>query len=253
MNTRPTYENKIKLLARSLRENGKTHREIAAQLKISLGSASLWTKGIFITEQQKEAIKMRRNQKIYTSKMRELCRKNAYKNFKNIWRKNKYSKEALIKKIVDFYEKEGRIPLKREFDMYRIYKNSFGSWNNAIKIAGFQPNKVIFSKKFISNDGHKCDSFSEKIIDDYLSKNNIEHDRQAKYPGTKMTADFNIKGLFVEFFGLAGLTSHYDRLITEKRVLCKKEKINLLEIYPSALFASDFEQFFIRIIKKSTK
>jgi hypothetical protein len=52
--------------------------------------------------------------------------------------------------------------------MYREYQQRFGSWNNAIRLAGFEPNSVIFSKKFLAKDGHVCDSYAEKIIDDWL-------------------------------------------------------------------------------------
>ncbi|GAI04393.1 unnamed protein product, partial [marine sediment metagenome] len=93
-------------------------------------------------------------------------------NLSRYWKKP-YSKKHLITKIRKFYFKNGRIPLKREFNMYREYQQRFGSWNNAIKLAGFKPNQVIFSKKFIAKDGHICDSYAEQIIDDWLFKYKI--------------------------------------------------------------------------------
>ena len=82
------------------------------------------------------------------------------------------SKEELYKQIKEFYKKNKRIPLKREFPHYDAIRARFGTWNKAIEAAGFEPNPVMFSKKFIAKDGHICDSFSEKIIDDWLYSNN---------------------------------------------------------------------------------
>ena len=75
--------------------------------------------------------------------------------------------QELILRIKRFNKKHGRIPLKREFNStYILYLKRFGGWNNAVRIAGFNPNPVFFAKKFIALDGHVCDSFAEKIIDD---------------------------------------------------------------------------------------
>ena len=73
--------------------------------------------------------------------------------------KKKYARDDLLRKITDFYAKNGRIPLKREFNMHREYKSRFGSWNSAIRAAGFEPNPELFAHKFKVNDGHPCDSF----------------------------------------------------------------------------------------------
>ncbi len=35
----------------------------------------------------------------------------------------------------------------------------------------------MFAHYQIAEDGHKCDSMAEKIIDDYLLQNNIKHER----------------------------------------------------------------------------
>lgn len=120
--------------------------------------------------------------------------------------------------------------------MYRTARELFGSWNKAIEAAGFKPNPVLFAKKFIAKDGHKCDSFAEKIIDDWLYFKNIKHSRNAPYPNSSYTADFLINGKFVEFFGLNGELSEYDKNIKIKQRLAKKYKINLIKIYPKDLF-----------------
>jgi predicted nucleic acid-binding Zn ribbon protein len=162
------------------------------------------------------------------------CRSEAVKFKSKIIR---VSKIQIINEIKKFYEKTGRIPLKREFHHYNAARNRFGSWNKAIEAAGFNPNPVIFTKKFIAKDGHICDSFAEKIIDDWLFERKIKHERNVSYPGNKkLTADFVIKNNWIEFFGLSGEIKDYDKFIKKKRALSKKYKLRLIEIYPKDLF-----------------
>ena len=56
MNNGRRYAKKIVNKSRALRKQGKTHREIAKELKIAVGTACLWTKGIVLTNDQKKAI-----------------------------------------------------------------------------------------------------------------------------------------------------------------------------------------------------
>ena len=235
MNNGRRYPQKIKLEARILRKKGWTHREIVKELGISLGSASLWTKGIILTPKQKKAIEERRNKHIWTKEERAKRGQLVRVNLSHYWKKP-YSKKELLDKIRKFYFKNGRIPLKREFNMYREYQQRFGSWNNAIRLADFEPNSVIFSKKFPAKDSHLCDSYAEKIIDDWLFKYRIKHERNIPYGNTKMTADFSMGNIRIEYFGLAGENELYDRIIKKKRKLCQKARLKLIEIYPSDLF-----------------
>lgn len=124
--------------------------------------------------------------------------------------------------------------------MYGLYKkarNFYGNWNKAIEAAGFEPNPVMFAKKYISRDGHKCDSLAEKIIDEWLYSKGIPHDRSVPYPELqKMTCDFVVKNFFIEFFGLEGQHKKYTELVNKKRILSKKHKIKLIELKPADLF-----------------
>lgn len=145
--------------------------------------------------------------------------------------------KEVCNKIKEFYEKYGRIPLKREFSHYNAARDRFGSWNKAISSAGFTPNPVKFSNKCIAKDGHICDSVAEKIIDDWLSGKSIKHERNIKYPNNpKLTADFVTKRFWIEFFGLSGELREYDTLIKKKRQITKKYKLPLVAIYPKDLF-----------------
>jgi len=147
------------------------------------------------------------------------------------------AKAKTVKKIQDFVAKNGRIPVKRElWGIYKLARREFGTWNNAIESAGFEPNPVLFAKKHKANDGHICDSLAEKIIDDWLSENNVEHQIHVPYPNSKMSSDFLINGIRVEFFGLQGEVGKYDRFLKRKRALCQRKAIKMIAIYPNNLF-----------------
>jgi len=163
-----------------------------------------------------------------------------------------YSKEKLIKKIKEFARKAGRPPTKNEFinnpayPDYRTYRDYFGTWNKAIKAAGYEPNERWFtqrnSRKLYAKDGHLCKSISEIIIDDWLFENNISHEREKLYPEGKYRCDFIIGNFFIEFFGLAtalDIDPYYAETIAKKREMCKKYKIPLIEIYENDLYNLD--------------
>ena len=227
------YSAEIKDAAIQLRKSGRTHREIASELKIALGSAHLWTTGIVLSDVQKIAIFKRRHHHKFTPEEKALV----LGRIRKAALEARESDDDLINKIRSFYNQNGRIPLKRELNSLKIFRERFGSWNNAISLAGFNPNPVLFAKKFIAKDGHKCDSFTEKIIDDWLHKRGISHDRSIRYGATKMTVDFFIKpNIAIEFFGLAGVQKKYDSIILRKRALCEKLNWRLIEIYPRDVF-----------------
>ena len=74
-----------------------------------------------------------------------------------------------------------------------------------------------------------------KMADDVDNK--ISHERSFRYGNTKMTGDFFIKpNIVIEFFGLAGVQETYDTIISKKRALVKKLKLQLIEIYPNDIY-----------------
>lgn len=151
----------------------------------------------------------------------------------------KYSNEFLIRKIQRFYKKYKRIPLKREFNSnWQAYYRSFGSWNKAIQETGFTPNLERFTHKYVAKDGHVCDSLSEKIIDNWLSLNNLLHEHGVYYPGQKkFKTDFLVKSKYwIEFPGLLGQLKHYDKLYLKKMKLVKKLGIKIVEVLPTDIF-----------------
>ncbi|MBI2325951.1 hypothetical protein HYU91_01035 [Candidatus Collierbacteria bacterium] len=147
----------------------------------------------------------------------------------------------VIKKIGDFVKKHGRIPIKHELPaLYSRARCAFGTWNGAIDAAGFEPNPVRFSKHFIANDGHHCDSLSEKIIDDWLFARKIYHEVKVKYPWNNgMSADFKVGKYWIELFGLTGQLKSYDRLMKIKLEKIDEYKLSLISIYLGDLFPSN--------------
>ncbi|MEX2054773.1 MAG: hypothetical protein WD972_01200, partial [Candidatus Andersenbacteria bacterium] len=182
----------IKQLARRLRAQGFTFAKIVQELGISRGTAHLWTHDIVLTSEQKEVIETARKNHPNRKRTFTIRERRAYGKRMSLIN-TKYTKQNLLKRIRDFYKEQGRIPLKREFNNFRLFSQHFGSWNKAIMAAGFEPNPEFFAKKEVARDGHVCDSFAEKIIDDWLSGHHITHQRNVRYPGTKMTADFFVE------------------------------------------------------------
>ncbi len=227
------YAKNVKNLAIALRQSGETHREIAKKLSVSVDTAWRWTLGIPLSLRRKQELRALKSKNL-NPETREKFKWSAMQNL--VPRLGKYSKESLLDEIITFHKVHGRIPLKREFNMYGEYQRRFGSWNAAIRAAGFKTNPVRFSYKFTAADGHRCDSFAEKIIDDFLAARGIPHERQVPYPRhAKLRADFRVGDIFVEYYGLAGELAEYDETILKKRKICTENKIKLLEIYPKDL------------------
>lgn len=181
--------------------------------------------------------------KIYTPiKFCSFCKK-AFKSkekYCSIACKNKnqiIGAKVILQEITLFYQKNGRIPFKREYHHYTAARRRFKSWNNAIQSAGLEPNPVMFAKKHIAKDGHTCDSLAEKIIDDWLFARKVLHERSIPYPQEKkFSADFLVGDYFIEFFGLHGQHKRYDYLRRIKLDLATKSNIQLIEVYPHHLF-----------------
>lgn len=157
---------------------------------------------------------------------------------------SKYTKKQMTSSIKNFYKVHGRVPAKREvLGIVSCATSKFGSWNKAVTAAGLRPHRshddrMYKRSKTTALDGHKCDSMSEATIDNWLAKNKIAHDRNASYPNTKHKSDWIVGNgkVFVEYFGLAKDSPRYDRAIKEKKQICLKHKIKLIEIYPTDLY-----------------
>lgn len=147
-------------------------------------------------------------------------------------------KKKVVKKINAFIKMHGRIPVKREMSgTYNSARKSFGTWNKAIRAAGYKPNPVLFAYKHTAKDGHKCDSFAEMIIDNWLYEYGIPHKINVSYPvNENLTVDFKIADYWVEFFGLVGDLKKYDLSMVRKLEIAKQENLKLIKIYPKDMF-----------------
>lgn len=146
-------------------------------------------------------------------------------------------KEEIISWIKEYFMRNNRIPTKSECPQYNATRRNFGTWNKAIIACGFDPNPILFAKKHVAMDGHKCDSLAERIIDDWLFRRKINHERSVPYPSfEKYTADFVVGNKWVEYFGLSGSLKRYDYLKNRKIRIAKKLKLDLIKLYPKDLF-----------------
>jgi hypothetical protein len=168
---------------------------------------------------------------------------------------NETYRQEVIETIKTFVLVHNRIPTKKEVSStYKKAAKGFGSWNKAIKAAGFKPNPVMFAYKHYANDGHLCDSFAEMIIDNWLTSNQIEHKIHIPYPENhKLKADFIVGDIWIEYFGLHGEVRKYDKLVKQKLKLIKKHRINLIQIYPKDLFPKNkLDEVLAPLVKNRT-
>ncbi len=123
-------------------------------------------------------------------------------------------------------------------------KKKYGSWFAALANTGALPNGVLPTARGIrclAKDGHECHSLDEQRIDNWLSAHNLAHEREPSYPqhpilnpSGKRRADWNVGGVFVEYFGLVG-DKDYEKKMDEKILLAQEFDIPLIAIYPSDL------------------
>lgn len=134
--------------------------------------------------------------------------------------------------------KKANIPLTRDIvaqkmSIRKIYR-IFGNFNNFIILSGNTVN--LGNRNFIkANDGHVCDSYEEKIVDDMLSEMNIAHEVHQRYPDSKLISDFKIENIYVECTGYSRNKTNkkhdkYVKTIEDKIRLCKKLKCKIIII-----------------------
>lgn len=173
------------------------------------------------------------------------CSKNCYTQAQL-----KFSRDQIIGLISKKAAELSRVPAKRELiDCAKSAVSIFGSWNGAVRAAGFEPyrshdDRMYKRSRTKALDGHKCDSISEAIIDNWFYKNGIPHLRDAAYPTGKFKSDWSLENgkIFVEYFGLAEDSKRYDLTVRTKRAMCRSRGIKLVpifagDLYPKSVFA----------------
>jgi len=155
---------------------------------------------------------------------------------------------------LNYYNTEEQIiilKLLKEKPTLKRIKECYGSWIDALMDSGVVKGylKTGYGFKCRANDGHICDSLDEKIIDDLLYSNKIPHQLHPKYPKTNYKADFDVGGIYIEYFGLIGIPE-YDMKIDKKMKIAENNKIKLFCIYPEDLLnLKELENRFIELFK----
>jgi hypothetical protein len=119
------------------------------------------------------------------------------------------------------------------------YIREFGSLFGALVAAGVFPKgskRMALGTMILASDGHLCLSMAEKRIDDFLSAEGIEHNKEVNYPESGYRADWELFGsatrTFVEYFGLMSRTTYADKAKL-KADIASAHQIELIAVYPS--------------------
>jgi hypothetical protein len=125
------------------------------------------------------------------------------------------------------------------------YKSQFGSWLKALIAAEVLTDDCYptgIGTRCVARDGHECLSLEERQIDDWLYEAGIPHAIEPPYPWHRelnphglRRADWEVNGVFIEYWGLVG-DREYDRRMRAKRRLAEGSDIALIEIYPDDLY-----------------
>lgn len=95
-----------------------------------------------------------------------------------------------------------------------------------------RPDGFKNKERIICKDGDKVRSNYERVFDDLLYENDIEHVYDPRLPFNKrLMADFKVKDVYVEIWGMMSIPS-YEEKRNRKIQLYKKHKCKLLEIFP---------------------
>jgi len=152
-----------------------------------------------------------------------------------------YLKEEVICIVKDLITQLGETPSsKLDRRLCFSSKKYWGGWNKMMASLGYKPNTQWVSKKNLKcKDGHKADSISEMIVDDWFFEKGIKHERRKPYPESKCDCDFYLPdfNVWIEYFGLKGEHKEYDRNISKKLEIANKHNIILIsltskDIYP---------------------
>ena len=134
------------------------------------------------------------------------------------------------------------IPLMQRCYYPFRYAKVFGDYLTALFESGHLGDKPILKTnigyRVKANDGHICYSLAEKVIDDWLYRNGIIHDKEPLYPkemrilaGANFKADWKIGNVYIEYFGLQN-KPEYAKKSDAKLRACSELGINLIPLYP---------------------
>lgn len=94
----------------------------------------------------------------------------------------------------------------------------------------------------LAEDGHVCNSLAEKVIDDWMYRKGIPHEKEPVYPGSvraivggRVRADWRVGDTYVEYFGLQS-SPDYARKTAAKLDACAQTGVRVLALYPGDEF-----------------
>lgn len=153
-----------------------------------------------------------------------------------------YTKEEILILIKLKFNELKRTPQQREIDkrLLQCIRTEFKKYSLALIEAGITPNNFKYQKTITkTKDGHLVDSISESYIDNFLFKNNIEHELHKIYPieNRQLKCDFYLPkyGVWIEYFGLKG-KKEYDKASEEKIILIKNFTDKFIFLEPTDLY-----------------
>ncbi len=143
------------------------------------------------------------------------------------WRREIFLRELPLESLREVIAIAADIPTNPKI------QREFGTWADALRVAGvYGPDtrSNSFGIQSRASDGHLCHSLGERLIDDWLTVNDIPHGREPYYPGSSHRGDFLVGDIVIEFFGLAGI-DEYDAIIAEKRRIAATEGLVVIDLY----------------------
>ncbi|HET6405658.1 MAG TPA: hypothetical protein VFH78_13525 [Candidatus Thermoplasmatota archaeon] len=81
-------------------------------------------------------------------------------------------------------------------------------------------------------DGHKARSREERVIDDWLDKRGILHEREPKLKG--MRPDWRVGDVYIEYWGMANQQG-YEARRAAKVAMYRERRLRLVELFPEDL------------------
>ena len=137
-------------------------------------------------------------------------------------------------------------------------KEMFGSWAHLLEESGLlsQRQRGRGGHQSFASDGHLCLSMGERAVCEFLTKNNVVHEREPMYPFDEklnpnglLRGDFLVGRLIIEFAGMMSNTDYAARMKTKEK-LAKSRDIPWLKLQTSTL--DDLNEMLANINAKLT-
>lgn len=115
---------------------------------------------------------------------------------------------------------------------YNLIKKQFGYLSLIQIAAGYEPEGVFLKGNYRAIDGHECDSKEEMFLDNWLHKHGFPHEVHVRYPRTRMTCDFAVGDILLEYAGFAGTNlKSYRKKIERKIKYAQDNELKLIILY----------------------